>query len=363
MSNAVVRKPGHLKLKTNLLHKPHASYEYSVNEQHWEQASLPGIVVDEAASTILTPETYPWFVSRETALNAAKPMPNALKIVDWNVLFDLYHFEKIYHPERWGDPWERYQSILDTLLELDGHVVCLQEVTNVFLEYLQSAEKIRESYACTHIPSKSLIPYGQVILVKKQFAPFRCRTYRYDKNGDKQAVIADLLFSSEESFQSLSIASIHLQSGEPTSEIFGIRRVTLHSAMRLVHQALIAEGCSSQHSSIVAGDFNFDSDSTENTAVYDWICKWPPEIPPIEPTGFVDTHSSGVTMDSHTNTTTQALYPGEEPTRLDRILLKSSLWNVDSCFIETAQSKTTNSKIGLFPSDHFAVVTQIRSKL
>lgn len=98
-------------------------------------------------------------------------LPERCNFVTWNILFD-YHQSNLIHSQI------RYRSILDTLKSILPDVICLQEVTESFLNILLNESWCRQNNYYIII-MKSIInkdsekPYGQLMMTKN----FRPRSF------------------------------------------------------------------------------------------------------------------------------------------------------------------------------------------
>ena len=139
-----------------------------------------------------------------------------LKIVSWNVLFDMHDTtdgdlpQKVNHSARWT-------TIIEELCESDGDIIGLQEITPVFIDILATSQKIQNEYAMTAAPGRSntITPCGNLILWRKQmFQPISSWICR-DGTKQRSGLVA-LKWTSQNKI--ILLANIHLLADPPAQK-------------------------------------------------------------------------------------------------------------------------------------------------
>lgn len=77
----------------------------------------------------------------------------SLKIVTWNILFDLYNPEDI-HTDK------RIPQIFQVLKEVDADIICLEEITTSLLKKILSLDWVRKFYIASDVDGCTLRPYS-----------------------------------------------------------------------------------------------------------------------------------------------------------------------------------------------------------
>jgi hypothetical protein len=129
-----------------------------------------------------------------------------LKIITFNILFDIYDKDLIFSDER-------YNEILKYLSNSNAHVIGnfilkkiqgLVEVTEKFLSLLLKEKWLREKYLITEIQNISINPYGQVILSK---IPLR-NTKLFHFSNNKRSLFTEMILNEN----IIAIVLVHLNS-------------------------------------------------------------------------------------------------------------------------------------------------------
>src|SRR5687767_14368837 len=139
-----------------------------------------------------------WALGKITPLSA----PSTLRVLTWNVLFDLFEGEKL-------DTEARIPKILERLEHADSDVIALQEATPRFLEKLLQRPWVRARYASSEGEgAKTVDPSGQVLLSRLPLT--NVTEHRFSRA--KHVLTGDVA--------GITFAVVHLTSDhEPNSEV------------------------------------------------------------------------------------------------------------------------------------------------
>ncbi|KAG0134786.1 hypothetical protein HOY82DRAFT_668417 [Tuber indicum] len=202
------------------------------------------------ASCQFSTEINDWVPVDLASVQGRRFLPKDITIATYNVLTD-----SLFPP-----PVERYPLLIDAILSIHPtppslatpSILCLQEVTDGFLQYLLSNNAIRTRYPlCTH-SSNSVLPSIRncVIFATLSCGPFEWQWLDFTKRH-KGAVIASFpkLGSPD---KPLVVAAVHLTCGLGDGSVSAktIQLKTLSAYLRTEHSA---------SDWIVAGDFNLQT--------------------------------------------------------------------------------------------------------
>jgi endonuclease/exonuclease/phosphatase family metal-dependent hydrolase len=218
-----------------------------------------------------------------------------LSILTWNI---------------WNDPSpNRYPIIINIIRQLSPDVVCLQEITSDFLEYM---EKNLQEYTITKPPSMFDKSYYNIGILTK-LSPTSSNYVRFQSTNMGRGILLIEL-------DKVCIATVHLES----SEMFTNTRI---KQLRECFHILNAHpNC------ILVGDFNFGDGAPENSEIQSGYMDIWNELHSVE---------DGHTMPSN------GYYPSN---RIDRMVVKKSLLQPQSiCKVGTQPVN------GLIPSDHYGL--------
>ncbi|KAF2078384.1 hypothetical protein CYY_000367 [Polysphondylium violaceum] len=174
---------------------------------------------------------------------------NILTFITFNVWFDQYFWK------------ERANHLFKIIKEKTPDIVCLQEVTPVFLDYLTSQLWVKDNYCLSDNGNLDTVyPYGVVVLFKfktmflesmcicplpstKQSRKTLCCTFKYKYNKNKSTMI--------------SIATAHFES------------LDINSSSRVRQFNYISDHLDSSNSNhmFIMGDFNFGTNYIENDEI------------------------------------------------------------------------------------------------
>ncbi|MEL6344112.1 MAG: poly(A) polymerase [Myxococcota bacterium] len=260
------------------------------------------------------------------AASVGERLPETLRVGTLNVLIDDHLTAQIKTPQR-------VRAILEHLRRADLDLIVLQEVQPPVLKALLDTSWVQARYFVSDGPdAKTVHPYGQVILSRQ--APLRLLHLRLSPR--KRIIFA--LFDSRD--RPLEVAAIHLTS-DRKPDAPAIRATQLR-------QLLAALAPEADH--LVVGDFNFD-DRHHEPLLDDFVDLWP-SLRPDDP---------GATFDPSRNPLAALMSQQQIPRRLDRLLLRAPLERLLAESIERfADTPIAGTGGGLFPSDHFGVVAQLK---
>ncbi|KAH3767389.1 RNA 2',3'-cyclic phosphodiesterase [Pelomyxa schiedti] len=267
--------------------------------------------------------------------------PNRLRLVTYNVLFDLYDAELIYTTDR-------IPAELLLLKNTNADIIGLQEVTPNFLRNLLEQDWVRQNYYVSDSPASATIPsYSQVLLSK---FPFSTSIQRHSLF--KRTLVGDFnIFG-----RILRVSVVHLTSDYQLKKESGVNvKQRRNEQLNIVFNNTPGN----YNDMIVMGDFNFgereglDAIDTKFFDVWQAVC-------PQDP---------GFTFDPSLNPTACLTSVKPLPARFDRILVHSLPssgnsastnnyhWIAKSCSMFGKEAcLTLFNGNEIFPSDHFGVI-------
>ncbi|KJE98040.1 hypothetical protein CAOG_008076 [Capsaspora owczarzaki ATCC 30864] len=255
-----------------------------------------------------------------------------LKIVTFNVLFDVYQPELIHTKER-------TPRMLAFLESLDADVIALQEVTGHFLAQLLEAPWVRASYAVSDIPGgPTQNPTGQLLMSRLPFEDLSMSQI----NAKKKAVVGRLQGLHPDRLTKMIV--LHL-----TSNMHGDASLRRRSQLTSIVQQL----CSPDEDTVLLGDFNMFSSETLAPRLQDvWAHLHP--------------NDDGFTFDSKHNPLAAIISPNGTRERLDRICLFSP----SRCSLKAAGISIVGREPFEFPlapiscmlSDHYGLECTLQTR-
>jgi poly(A) polymerase len=282
----------------------------------------------------------PVFVARpcfrfDAARDAWLPLPatglaevhvEALQVVTYNVLFDLYMPEKLYSERRAAE----CRALLATQ---DADIVALQEVTPGFWAALLAESWVRERYCVSDDPvAAGLVPYGQALLSRW---PLALEVHSF--SAQKRLVLGRMRLNG----RTAAVAAVHLTSNykmdaeDRRSEQLGVLTERL--------------GRGDIDDAIALGDLNFgDGDENPQLAAAGLVDVWQAVHP----------HHPGFTFDPVANPLAAIMSKTGRASRLDRILVRSPgqrLAPIDVALIGARPFAPGPDGAGQFVSDHFGL--------
>jgi endonuclease/exonuclease/phosphatase family metal-dependent hydrolase len=264
------------------------------------------------------------FTSAEDAGRDRPPSPRTLTFVTYNVLAD---------PVRTAD---RIPPLFALLRNADADVIALQEAAGWFLKDLMKQDWVRENYQVKARKDDPVNPGGQFILSRVPILDVGWKTL---PGTQRRTVLTATL---DVGGRRMIVATTHMES---RLEDGPVRAKQLDAIFPLLRNA---------DDAIFLGDFNFGDGEEPDTSHLDkaFIDLW-----------LTLKHGMpGFTWNIETSDMARkGSFPGEKSRRIDRILLRSALWQPKSIRIIGDQPVKPGDKT-LFPSDHFGLVGTIERK-
>mmetsp|Transcript_10264 Transcript_10264/g.31622 ORF Transcript_10264/g.31622 Transcript_10264/m.31622 type:complete len:328 (-) Transcript_10264:2503-3486(-) len=279
----------------------------------------------------------------DTKVDAKAQLPPGLSIATYNVWFDRR--------------LQRARALATFRLfeSLQPSVICLQEVTPNFLQYMCEDAYIRANYTLSDVQvtdqhqATSVLPYGVLMAVRNEVHSLLCSP-RFTLHALPTRMSRSLLVLSDSS--SLAIATVHLES--------------LDNQDTRTRQLQITHGLLEPFSfACLCGDFNFDCKTDfplsrtfgklpiENTCLEryldDYVDVW---------AALHDLSSEDrFTFDGSTNAWISAKLFGIEQMRYDRVLVRSS----DQLTFKSIEmfGRDHDDQVGGCLSDHFGLLCRV----
>lgn len=249
---------------------------------------------------------------------AGDPWPRPLRLVTFNVLFDLHHRERIYTEER-------IPLIFELLRECRADIIGLQEVTPHFLGELLRQPWVREGFYVSDSPAGGTVsPYGQVLLSR---LPVR-RLCRHSYSQEKKVLAAELAVGDK----TVVACVVHLSS-----------HLTQNPEEKRCRQLESLLPNLGGDAGILFGDFNFTSAGEENI---------------VTDAGFADAWTTlrpqevGYTFEPNRNALAAVTSDTGQSARYDRIFVKAG-----TCLTPSAVKLlgTEPASQGIYLSDHYGI--------
>lgn len=245
--------------------------------------------------------------------DAAPPPPApTLTLVTWNVLAD--------------EPAPRLPALMAALRGANADVIALQEVTPAFIEALEAEAWAKPYHTLTH-EGRPTAAAGLFILSRWPFEEIRMGFL--PGRGDRGVVVG--VFRAHG--RRIAVGTVHLESALDAGPL---RAQQLDKAWTYLGGA---------DDAFLMGDFNVGDGAQPETAHLraDFADAWPGGPPTwnIEKNPMAKRNS----------------FSGEASRRIDRILVKSDAWRVESARL----LGDAPVEVDLFPSDHFGVVATLKA--
>ncbi len=251
---------------------------------------------------------------------ATLPLPS-LTLVSYNVLADRVRVS------------ERFPPLLELLARADADIIALQEVTDWIARLIHEQPWAR-AYHASSVGGRRAHPGGQYILSKRPI--LRSRSLELPGRQRRTALFSTIAVRDD---VELTIVTTHLES-------FLEDGPTRARQLDAIFEALMIED-----EAVVLGDLNFgDGEPEEGSINAEFDDLWRRLHP----------HELGFTWDMERSEMARAgSFAGEKSRRLDRVLLRSELWEGGSIEI-IGDEPVHPGKLDLFPSDHFGLLATLR---
>ena len=237
---------------------------------------------------------------------------------------------------------ERIASVLSIVEETSPDFVAFQEVLIPILEIIKSHPFIRSTYSISDIDGTHIHQYGVVLLSKHPADPGSSRVTLLATRMGRSLVSASY-FCGE-----VVVGTVHLES--LNSPFY--RRSQMETFHELYGQTTRASG---KRSVVVVGDFNFDDveafgggEPEENNALDQVLPGWTDVWSDLHP------DARGATFDPDVN---KMLHPGKETARYDRVMLGPSPLHHPSDISLLGCDPLPPPLAGVWPSDHFGLLS------
>jgi poly(A) polymerase len=236
---------------------------------------------------------------------------------------------------------KRFAHEMVILEDLDADVICLNEVTPMFLKMLLEQEWVRTDYFVSDafVPNSDYktvhdsvfsegVPMGNVILSRFPMSLSKFE-FSYKANCKRDAIVA--------TFDDLTICAVHLSAWKQLYErrYTQLQELTSHLPTQ---------------NTVILGDLNFQVEA-ENVTISkcDYVDMWT----------ATEKDPFGYTWDSVTNHMIQRIIPFmNKSMRLDRIIMSErSKWETDQIRIFANEPVEQNRY--LFCSDHYGLITTL----
>lgn len=258
---------------------------------------------------------------------ASPPGASRLRVLTYNVLADRVALPL------------RMPPLLALLAAADADALLLQEVAPWFLGFLRRAEGLR-GYTVATLDGAPARPNGQMILARRPLT--RARAVDLPGPQGRALLIAELTIADDDPAP-IVLATTHMESPLEAGAIRAEQLQRIFAELRDVP---------AEATTIFAGDLNFGDGEAPETAALDpdFVDLWT-ALRPAEP---------GFTWDIERSEMARAgSFPGEPSRRLDRVLVRSRRWAPASIEI-VGDRPVRDGDRGLFPSDHFGLVGELR---
>jgi len=268
--------------------------------------------------------------------------PDSLKFLTYNVWFA---------EEYWK---ERANAMINIFQNLHPDVICLQEVTPLYLFHLLEQPFIRESYYVSDSNANTIEPYGVVIFIKTSLPIISFIKYLLPSAMARHLLRAQLKFELKEQSKGMNkniimnIGTVHLESlHNPDKRKLQLQTIfpilQTEDASENGEESKEKEAKKNVENFLLMGDFNFCGDSKENKIIHKLdagaIDIWPNLHP----------NDKGETMRG-------------EGTRIDRVLLHSNLY-VPATIQILGTNPISADLPKVYPSDHNGLCAVIKKKI
>jgi endonuclease/exonuclease/phosphatase family metal-dependent hydrolase len=230
----------------------------------------------------------------------------------------------------------RVPPLLAILHESDADVIALQEASTWLIKDLLKQEWVRKGYQARTPADGPVNPGGQFILSR---LPIREVGFKTLPGPQRRTILTAML---DVGGRRLAVATTHLES---RLEDGPVRAKQLDAIFPLLRDA---------DDAVLLGDLNFGDGEEPDTSHLDkaFVDLWR-ALRPGEPGFTWNIEASDMAK--------KGSFPDEKSRRIDRILVRSSVWQPKSVRIVGDQPVKPDDKV-LFPSDHFGLVGTIERR-
>uniref|UniRef100_A0A7S2XH71 Endonuclease/exonuclease/phosphatase domain-containing protein n=1 Tax=Lotharella oceanica TaxID=641309 RepID=A0A7S2XH71_9EUKA len=177
-------------------------------------------------------------------------LPQKLTFVTYNVWFSTRNQDA------------RAKELLKIVTDLNADVICLQEVTPVFLDHLKADSMIQKNYSISDATGTTLrgrkLAYGVVMCVAKTIALTHWALHVVPSVMNRRPLIARFGVNEKEM---ITVVTTHLESMRNVAT----RKQQLEHIFKLIEdQNHVGKLLDDDHHCFVMGDFNFDLDAKKS---------------------------------------------------------------------------------------------------
>ncbi len=237
-----------------------------------------------------------------SALFNVTVLAESLTMMSWNVYFDDISGKT------------RYENIIKSIIETDPDILCLQEVTNQFINQLTNNPQLKK-YTFSNTQGRK--NYRNITLSK--IKPIQSGIIKLSSNMNREAPFIKIQFE----HKSLSIINLHLDS------------MPNDTALRIKQLKQVLKYTKNEKPLLLCGDMNFGNDDYENTFIN---------------ATFKDTAKADTTKTYNVDRNQLARktkFIFEKSRRLDRILIKGNIIS-------------SNYHVLILPySDHYPIISTL----
>lgn len=327
-----------------------------------------------ASSFYFDRETSQWVQDKADKTNATangkSETSHQLRLVTWNVLFDLFEDAILFQEDT---PEKRWDLLIKLLGDTNADLIALQEVTPQFVDQICGSAWVQNQYSVSATPDHCGIvdPHGNILLWKRNVlveaaSPHNGLSVLEDGERKRSTIAALRCISNPDMV--LFCAAVHLpcdatgEGSEPTSRAIARRRElnTVVAKLQVLEQQQAKMQPGNTIVPIILGDFNADdkSQELENGGF-------------INPLGLTNNNTEGVFLDAwcqadqgqlgmtiNPEANERARRSRRGPRRIDRILIGR-----DTLRVAGGELIGTGLEGALSPSDHYGLSVTLEAEI